>query len=120
MRPRRVEVNDLMQQGYVYTLAELPGENFQEGFYPGLSPKIMLELAVFGGKYLTDCGDEFPEDWFANARLCRARRDPALNFFGVNASQPLSVWRAKGWIYHEDPRGVVSVVLPVFSRSALS
>ena len=21
------------------------------------------------------------------------------------ASQPLAVWRAKGWIYHEDPRG---------------
>jgi hypothetical protein len=32
-------------------------------------------------------------------------RDPTLNFFRVDASQPLSVWRAKGWIAHEDPRG---------------
>ena len=30
---------------------------------------------------------------------------PTLNYFGVNASQPLAVWRKKGWIYHEDPRG---------------
>ena len=59
MRRKRVVVNDLMQQGYVYFLTEPVGENF----------------------------------------------DPELNCFGVNASQPLAVWRAKGWIYHEDPRG---------------
>jgi hypothetical protein len=32
---------------------------------------------VFGGKYMMDCRKEFP---------------------GL-------VWRTKGWIYHEDPRG---------------
>ena len=26
-------------------------------------------------------------------------------YFGVDASQPLSVWRKKGWIYPNDPRG---------------
>ena len=26
-------------------------------------------------------------------------------FFGVNASRPLAEWRAKGWIYPDDPRG---------------
>jgi hypothetical protein len=60
---------------------------------------------VFGGKYLTDCRDEFPEDWFAGAKLSPARRNPKLNFFGVDASQPLAVWRRKRWIWHEDPRG---------------
>jgi hypothetical protein len=25
--------------------------------------------------------------------------NPAVNFFGVEASQPLFVWRAKGWIF---------------------
>ena len=30
---------------------------------------------------------------------------PKLNYFGVKASQPLSVWRAKGWIHPDDPRG---------------
>jgi hypothetical protein len=41
----------------------------------------------------------------SNAKLCREFHDPVLNYFGVNASQPLSVRRKKGWIYHEDPRG---------------
>lgn len=33
------------------------------------------------------------------------KKDIGLNFFKVDASQPLSVWQKKGWIYHEDPRG---------------
>jgi hypothetical protein len=98
-------VNDLMQRDYVYVLTEPIGENFDPRFAPELTPRQMLELGVFGGRYMTDCRDEFPGEWFANARLCHERHDPALNFFGVNASQPLSVWRQKGWIYHEDPRG---------------
>jgi hypothetical protein len=65
----------------------------------------MLRLGVFGGRYMTDCGDEFPDDWFENARLCPDRHEAGLNFFGVNASQPLAVWRAKGWIHPDDPRG---------------
>ncbi len=28
-----------------------------------------------------------------------------LNFFKVEASQPLSVWIKKGWIHPQDPRG---------------
>lgn len=105
MRRVRIEVNDLMQQGYVYMLTEPAGRNFHPDFRPQLTPPQMLELGVFGGKYMTDCGAEFPADWFASAKLCPARHDAALNYFGVNASQPLAVWRAKGWIYHEDPRG---------------
>jgi len=54
---------------------------------------------------MTDCRGEFPDSWFEGARLCRERHDPELNYFGVNASKPLSYWRLKGWIYHEDPRG---------------
>jgi hypothetical protein len=102
---RRLLVNDLMQKNYVYLLTEPVGKNFHPGFKPELSPKQMLELGVFGGKYMTDCREEFPEDWFVNAKFCHERHDPDLNYFGVNASQPLSVWWQKGWIYHEDPRG---------------
>ena len=54
---------------------------------------------------MTDCRAEFPASWFRRAKLSPERHDPALNYFGVNASQPLSVWRKNGWIYHEDPRG---------------
>jgi hypothetical protein len=105
MKRRRVEVNDLMQQGFVYYRTEPIGRFSHRDFRPELTPKQMLQLGVFGGKYMTDCAAEFPEDWFEGAKLCSERHDPSLNFFGVNASQPLSVWRNKGWIYHEDPRG---------------
>ena len=105
-RPRRVVVDDLMQTDYVYFLNGAGRRrNFHPDFRPDLSPREMLELGVFGGKYMTDCTAEFPSEWFENAKLCHERHDPRLNFFGVNASQPLSVWRQKGWIYQEDPRG---------------
>jgi hypothetical protein len=105
MRRKRVAVDDLMQQDYVYFLTEPAGRNFHPNFRPELTPKQMLRLGVFGGKYMTDCRAEFPEDWFTRAKLCHERRDARLNFFGVNASQPLSVWRKNGWLYEEDPRG---------------
>src|SRR5262245_13239478 len=102
---KRVIVNDLMQHGYVYYLTVRVGQDFHPDFRPALTPKQMLELGVFGGKYITDCTKEFPPDWFENAKLCHERHDPKLNYFRVNASQPLSVWRARGWVYDEDPRG---------------
>ena len=102
---KTIVVNDKMQKGYVYVLTEPMGKNFDPRFKPELTPKEMLELGVFGGKYMTDCKDEFPSSWFKNAKLCSQRHDPKLNFFGVNASQPLSVWRKKGWIHPDDPRG---------------
>ena len=102
---QKIVVNDLMQQDYQYYLTEPEGRNFDPRFQPQLTPRQMLEMGIFGGKYMTDCTEEFPNDWFANARLCHERHVPELNFFGVNASQPLSVWRAKGWIHPDDPRG---------------
>jgi len=105
MRHRHVEVNDLMQRGYTYLLSARIGKDFDDDFRPELTPKQMLAIGVFGGKYMTDCSAEYPADWFDNAKLCPTRHDPELNCFGVNASQPLSVWKRKGWIYAEDPRG---------------
>jgi len=100
-----VQVNDLMQSNYSYELIEPVGKNYHPEFSPELTPEEMLELGVFGGKYMTDCRNEFPVEWFKNAKLCSEWHDPDLNFFGVDASQPLSVWKKKGWIYEEDPRG---------------
>ncbi|MGV8840349.1 MAG: hypothetical protein ACWA6X_08600, partial [Bauldia sp.] len=94
-----------MQDCYRYVLTAPAGRNFDPAFTPDLTPKEMLELGVFCGKYMTDCRDEFPAAWFADARLADGRADCTLNFFGVKASQPLSVWRAKGWIHADDPRG---------------
>jgi hypothetical protein len=105
MAARLVTVNDRMQKRYRYRLTESVGRNFDPDFRPQLTPKQMLGLGVFGGKYMTDCRGEFPVSWFKRAKLAPGGRDASLNFFGVNASQPLSVWRAKGWIHSDDPRG---------------
>jgi len=102
--PVTVRVNDTMQE-CTYVLSEPEGKNFDPRFTPDLTPKQMLAMGVFGGKYMTDCRDEFPADWFAHAKLSPEKHDKTLNFFGVDASQPLSVWRKKGWIHPADPRG---------------
>ncbi len=105
MRRRTIVVNDRMQQGYCYALSEPEGTNFDPDFTPDLTPPEMLRLGIFGGKYMTDCREEFPAAWFKNAKLAPERSDRALNFFGVDASQPLSEWRRKGWVHPDDPRG---------------
>jgi len=105
VRKKPVTVHDKMQRNYRYELVAPAGRNFDPEFKPELTPKQMLALGVFGGKYMTDCKREFPQDWFAHAKLSKQGRDPKLNYFGVDASQPLLVWRKKGWIRPQDPRG---------------
>jgi hypothetical protein len=101
----KVTVNDSMQQDYRYELTEPIGANFDVNFAPELTPKQMLDLGVFGGKYMTDCQQEFPASWFENAKLSPEKYDPNLNYFGIRASQSLTIWRKKGWIFEDDPRG---------------
>lgn len=105
MKVKTVRVNDRMQHDYRYRLTKPAGRCFDEEFDPELTPKQMLEMGVFGGKYMTDCRGEFPAAWFRKAKLADGRSDKRLNFFGVNASKPLGYWREKGWIFDEDPRG---------------
>ncbi len=100
-----VIVNDKMQRGYRYELTAPVGRGFAPDFKPDLTPREMLKLGVFGGKYMTDCQKEFPASWYAGVKLSPEKHDATLNYFKVNASQPLSVWQKKGWIYKEDPRG---------------
>jgi hypothetical protein len=104
MPKRAVTVHDKMQRGYRYVLSAPTGRSFDPEFKPELTPAQMLTLGVFGGKYMTDCKKEFPKSWFARAKLSK-KRDTSLNYFGVDASQPLAEWRRKGWIHEDDPRG---------------
>ena len=108
MHHKIIHVSDRMQKSYQYECVAPEGKQFDPRFTPDLTPRQMLALGVFGGVYMRDCRDEFPASWFEGAKLQRPDsyvHDPKLNFFGVNASQPLAVWRQKGWIYTEDPRG---------------
>lgn len=105
---KTVTVNDRMQKNYSYQLTEPVGTHFDPEFKPDLTPQQMLEMGVFGGVYMRDCTNEFPKKWFTKAVFQNNdsyAHDAKLNFFKVNASQPLSVWRKNGWIYKDDPRG---------------
>lgn len=102
---KRIVVNDSMQKGYTYILTEKEGMNFHPAFKPDLSPPVLLAMGVFGGKYMTDCREEFPTDWFNQAKLSPAGKNNSLNFYSVDASLPLSHWQEKGWIHPDDPRG---------------
>lgn len=99
-----VIVNDRMQDSYCYKIEAATAGDFPPDFEPHFTPKEMLEMGVFEGKYCNDCVPELPEGWFANARTGDIA-DPTLNYFGVKSRQPLRVWREKGWIRGPDPRG---------------
>lgn len=108
MPKKVIVVNDKVQKNYIYVLTSPIGRSFDPRFKPDLTPKQMLELGSFGGRYMRDCQDEFPKEWFAKAKLHPLGlpgHDKKLNYFGVDASQPLSVWVKKGWIHPDDPRG---------------
>ena len=64
----------------MYFITEPMGENFHVDFTPVLTPTEMLELGVFGGKYMTDCGQEFPADWFKHAKLCHEFHNPDRHY----------------------------------------
>lgn len=99
-----ISVNNPMQVGYHYKLSAPEGRCFKDGFAPAFSPKQMLEMGVFEGKYLNSCQNEYPESWFEKA-LLSDKADPSLNYFGIKSRQPLAIWRQKGWIMDLDPRG---------------
>lgn len=99
-------VHDSMQESYQYFLTEPSGLHFDNDFSPELTPSEMLELGVFDGKYFDLNQKELPKEWFKHAKIAQDNTpDPTLNFFKIHASQPLSVWQKKGWIYSKDPRG---------------
>ncbi|MFA6269872.1 MAG: hypothetical protein WC657_01515 [Candidatus Paceibacterota bacterium] len=101
-------VSDKMQKDYQYELVAPIGKKFDPQFTPDLTPKQMLELGVFGGRYMRDCQKEFPKNWFIKAKFHPSSapgHNKNLNYFKVDASQSLSIWQNKGWIYLEDLRG---------------
>jgi hypothetical protein len=98
-----ISINDTMQRGYEYVLSAPIGKNFDSEFKPHFSPAEMLELGVFEGKYLNDCHDEFPEEWFERAKVSLDTPNIEYNYFKIQSRQPLSVWRQKSWIAPNDP-----------------
>lgn len=102
----RIVVTDPLQPGYNYETTVLPGEDFAADFRPELTPAQMLAHGVFGGNYFDGETDEYPQEWFVNAKTsAKGTQDASLNYFGVLASQSREEWMRKGWIHPNDPRG---------------
>jgi hypothetical protein len=97
-----IHVANKMRRGYSYTLAEDPGENFSPDFKPWANPGEILALGAFEGKYLNDCIQEFPAEWFLHAgaleKLSPEGANVSVNLFQIHSRQPLSVWRKNGWV----------------------
>lgn len=110
-RKKTVIYSDDFQKKYKYELTEPEGKNFDPEFKPDITPKEMLSLGVFGGAYFIGVSglipSDLPKSWFSNTELSEdGEKHGELNFFGISASQPLSVWRKKGWINEKhDPHG---------------
>ncbi len=106
MRSKKVVVSSPLQKKYSYVCSEPVGKNFAKEFRPQLTPQEMLALGVFGGAYFEERTKEFPTSWWKGARLSPdGAPHKELNYFGVLASQPRSVWQKKGWIHTDDPHG---------------
>lgn len=103
---KHIRVHEAYQTDYKYDVTEPVGKNFAPDFQPDLTPQQMLALGIFGGNYFAEAPHEFPAEWFDGVRFSHNRgADKSLNYFKVNASQPLKVWQQKGWIHPEDPHG---------------
>ena len=74
-------------------------------FNPQLTPKEMLKLGVFGGYYFEGKHNEYPKDWFKDAKLSNTGYDIKFNCFKINSGLSRKEWIKKGWINKEDPLG---------------
>lgn len=74
-------------------------------FTPSYTPKEMLELGVFEGKYINNIRG-IPADWKKIKKVLGPNDDPdpKINKFKVKSRQPLSEWKKNGWI-KTDPNG---------------
>lgn len=90
---------------YSYVITAPYGAVESKDFRPYFTPAEMLELGVFEGKYLNDCTDEFPEEWYKNARISKNGADIKCNHFQIKSRMSLPEWRERGWLVGPDNRG---------------
>lgn len=101
---KTITVHDKMQRNYSYTLSAPYGQVKSGDFQPGLTPAEMLAYGVFEGKYMNDCIDEFPQEWYKTAKIS-TKADPSINCFGIKSRLSLPTWQKNGWIIGPDVRG---------------
>lgn len=117
-RGKLVIVNDKIQRGYRYVLAEPVGRNFDPELKRELTPKEMLALGVFGGKYMTDYRKEFPSSWFTRVKLSLAGQKRHSQLFRCR-SEPTSIGVASERLASRGRSArLVRMVLPLLHGAA--
>lgn len=83
-----------------------PGSEWDPSFTPSYTPKEMLELGVFEGKYINVI-EGLPKSWYSLPKVQKEDEEPdiSLNKFGVKSRQSLSHWKEKGWTTKDSPYG---------------
>lgn len=92
-------------------MAEMKG--WPNNFGPSYTPKEMLTLGVFEGRYIGGIGGSpaIPKDWFSLERVLSNKdkkqfpSDPKINHYEIKSRQPLSIWRENGWLTKNSPNG---------------
>ncbi len=108
---REITCYNKMDKGqYSFKLTAKYGDKtIADKFEPHFTPKEMLSLGVFEGKYLNDCLLEYPKEWFLEAikerTLSPEGPDVSCNQFEIKSRQPLHEWERKNWLYGDDNRG---------------
>lgn len=78
-------------------------------FTPSYTPREMLEMGVFEGKYINAISKskKIPPSWFKIKKVLKRTDDPdpTVNKFGVKSRLSLKEWESRGWIDEEDPNG---------------
>lgn len=95
---KTIHVSDRMQTGYNYRLIARPGKDFDPEFRPELTPQQILAYGAFEGKYMCDCTDEFPAEWYTSAKLSPEQPDVSVNLFKIKSRLSLQEWRRRKWI----------------------
>lgn len=81
-------------------------KNWDPKFAPSYSPKEMLELGVFEGKYINAIKG-LPGSWYQLPKVVKPDEEPNidLNKYKIKSRQPLSVWEKNGWTTKNSPNG---------------
>lgn len=109
---KKIHVNNRMQKNYTYELTFDAGKKLKNGgldadgnkitypdFNPKYTPKQMLNMGVFEGKYCNDQIFEFPREWYKNInKFSPETPNSKVNYFKVKSRQSLQEWRRKKWI----------------------
>lgn len=110
------------RNGYTYTITEPIGKNYSPDFNPVFTPIEMLKMGVFEGKYLNDDYQEYPIEFFKDAKVSGPKPNEKLNMFRVKSRLSTSEWEKAGLIHRilkVGSNGIAAIIWAVEQKMIL-